>query len=160
MQEAAREYTLRLACFRTPEDVRNAAAYYKRRGLSPTIVKVGLEQRGIWWLFYLGKYKTRDEAVQARMTHNLPDAFIKNMPYANLIGTFKADDETTGMASRLENLGYCPYILTQDDAVVRMYVGVFMYREDAENQKRSLESIGIENTVVYLAGTDNNTPSD
>lgn len=152
-QDSSCVYTLRLACFRTSEDVRNASAYYKRRGLSPYIVKVKLEQRGIWWLFYLGKYKTRDEAVQSRMAHNLPDAFIKNMPYANLIGIFSSEGETAEMVLRLEHLGYYPYILKKDDSAVRMYVGAFMYREGAEAQRRSLESAGIKNKVVCIAGT-------
>lgn len=148
--EISRPYTLRLSCFRSFDDIKNATDYYRRRGLSPLVVKVNLDQRGIWWIFYLGCYLEKSDAIQARILYNLPDAYIKKMPYTVDIGLFASEDALQETTARLEQLGFTPYGRAQPDGSFRIYSGAFMYRSGAEQQRFRLTAAGIPSQIAFL----------
>ena len=144
-----RRYTLRVACYRSQKDADAALALYRHKGLSPVVAKAEIGQRGTWWLLYVGNYATRDEAVSARKLYDMPNAWIRQVPYANHIGNYSL--EAAGeQKARLERLGRYPYSVSNGDGTFDVYVGAFLIREEAEESRRSLESKGIPNSVVNI----------
>lgn len=141
-------YTLKLSCFRSHKEVRKAVSYYKNRGLSPCFVKVDKGENGVWRIIYTGNYKTREDAGRAKEELKLTDSIIKKIPYANLIGIFTHEIDMTDMLRRLEDLGYFPYVIKGAENSFRLFVGAFITREGAEDQKLELQADGIESQVV------------
>lgn len=142
-------YTLRLACFNTPESVRNAAKIYARQKLAPFVVHINLEQ-GHWWIAYTGCFASREEALRAREHSDLPDALIVSMPYGCRIGVFESEAMAADLRSGMQKLGYVPYMLENSDGTVSLFTGVYKHRGNAETLRQALAVRNIDSSIVLL----------
>ena len=69
---------------------------FKNDKMEPYLVKMDLgDERGVWWNVYTGHYRTKQDALDALKTLDMPDARIKKVPYANLIGEFSSEEKMT-----------------------------------------------------------------
>ena len=68
--------------------------------------------------------------------------------YANLIGLYSSDEELKEKNLSLLKLGYCPYVITEDDGESLLFTGAFYYKADAEKEQIELVSKGIQAQVV------------
>jgi cell division septation protein DedD len=141
-------YSLILASFRSLENALNTLSYYRSTGLSPYLVKVDLEEKGVWWRLYLGHYKTREEAQKVKKEQNFSDSLVKKTAYANLIGVFSSRRNIADMSRRLDLLGYFPYVIKEAKGPLRLFVGAFNTRKGVEEQNLELRANGIQSRVV------------
>ena len=145
-----RPYTLKVSCFNTPESAKNAAVYYAKKKLSPFAAKINLQQQGIWWIFYLGGFASRDEAFAARASCNLTDAQVIPMPFACRVGVFASIEKAGDLNARLEQLGCCPYAIDNGNGTVSLFTGAFMQRFNAEARQKTLADKNIESAIHTL----------
>jgi hypothetical protein len=141
-------YTLRLSCLRSKKNAQKALLFYKRNNLSPYLVKADAGKRGVWWIIYMGHYKTEEEAKIAKEHFNILDSIVRKTPYANLIGDFYSHSEMAAIIQRLEKLGYCPYFVRAKKGIFRLFAGAFVTREGAAEQREDLKAKGIQSQIV------------
>lgn len=142
-----RPYSLMLASCRLKENAQKVVADYRKKGLSPFIVKVELGNGDVWWRISAGHYQDRQEAARAKEEHALSDSVVKKTPYSNLIAMFSSEQDARAEARRLEELGYSPYLITGEKSL-RLLVGAFETRRGAEKQKAELQSEGIPSQII------------
>ncbi len=142
-------FTLRLASYRTREDALRGLVWFQGRELSPCLIRIDRGGKGIWWSIYAGHYSTREEAVSAKESLHLPEAIVKEMPYANFAGLFSNSAETEDVSRRIESVaGYRPYSITESNGSIRLFAGSFVSRESAEQLNTLLKNNGIRTEVV------------
>jgi cell division septation protein DedD len=141
-------FSLHVGSYHTIEGAKRAVAQMKDKEISAYWVKVDLKEKGIWYRIFTGFFKDRQEAERFREEHELTDANIKNIRYANLIGTYKSLDELNEKILLLKTLDYSPVVITAPDGIYYLYVGAFYEREMAEKQYEDLISDNIQNQIV------------
>jgi hypothetical protein len=141
-------YSIQLSSCRSRDSAYAVLCDYQKRGLIPYIVHVDLGEGEFWWRVFVGHYKTRKEALRAKKEYDLSDSIVKKTPYSNLINVFSSEIEAKDNFSRLQNLGYSPYIVKADEKTFRLVEGAFATRERAIKHKLALQSKGIQNQVV------------
>jgi len=147
-QESYHPYSIMLSSCRLPQSARKIVSNYQKVGLAPYVVKVKFDEGDEWLRVLSGHYKTRQEALKVKKEQKLSVAIVKKTPYTNLIGTFAAEDAMQEDLSRLRKLGYSPYFLKTQNGRYNLVVGAFVTKEGAENQRKELQSKGIQNQVV------------
>ncbi len=75
-------------------------------------------------------------------------SIVKETPYSTLIGTYGDRDELETKILLLSDLGHLPYAIEDQDEKYRLFVGAFVTRQGAEEQRRTLESNGIRSQVI------------
>jgi succinoglycan biosynthesis transport protein ExoP len=130
------------------EKVEEAIAQYSWKGLSPFWVKVNLKDKGTWYRIYAGYFKDHEQAQSFINERNLTKAEIKNTAYANLIGIYDTAGQLENMIRTIQDLGYSPYTVTDQDNRSVLFVGAFITEEGAEEQNKDLQSGGILSQVV------------
>ena len=141
-------YSILLSSCRLPQSARKIVTDHQKAGLAPYVVKVQFENGDVWLRVLAGHYPTRNEALKVKKTHHLSNAIVKKTPYANLVGSFSAEDETKSSLKRLKGLGYSPYVLKRAEKRFQVVVGAFISRKGAERQKSELQSKGIPNEII------------
>jgi len=141
-------YSIHLSSYQTLEETQKELSYHRRNGLFPYAFKVNLGEKGVWWRIYIGCYKTRDEAVNAKTGLGLEEATVWETPFANLIGTYSTERDLQEMSRKLEQLGHFPYAIKAENKMFRLLIGTFSIEKRAEQQKEALQSQGIEACVV------------
>ncbi|MEZ4525335.1 MAG: SPOR domain-containing protein [Desulfobacterales bacterium] len=142
-------FTLRLASYRTREDALRGMGWFQNKGLSPYLIRIDRGGNGIWWSIYAGHYSAREEAVSAKDSLHLPEAIVKEMPYANFAGLFSNSAETEDISRHIESVtGYRPYPITESNGSIRLFAGSFVSRESAEELNMLLKNNGIRTEVV------------
>ena len=141
-------YSILLSSCRLPQSARKIVTDHQKAGLAPYVVKVQFENGDVWLRVLAGHYPTRNEALKVKKIHHLSDAIVKKTPYANLVGSFSAEDEVKDSLKRLKGLGYSPYVLKRNEKRFQVVVGAFITREGAEKQKSELQSKGIPNKII------------
>jgi hypothetical protein len=146
--EGTYPYSLRLASYRDGKRAVKSLDDYRKRGLSPHVVKVDLSGMGIWYRIYSGYYGSQQEAMADRDKHDLKDAEIIRTRWANRIGIY--DDETgaDSMFDRLASKGHHPYVVRSGTGRFLIYVGAFLTRRGAEMQQQDLAGQDIESQTV------------
>ncbi|MCK4828673.1 SPOR domain-containing protein, partial [bacterium] len=133
-------YSLILSSCRQKKSAIKALVNLRRNGFSPLFIgKLNLGERGVWWVVYMGHYKSREEARKIREELRLTDdAIIKKTPYANLIGIFSSRKEMEEMCRRLKKLGYFPYTIEMEKDMYQLLVGGHVTMKEAKAQRPGL----------------------
>ena len=140
-------YSLLLYHFRSLERAKNVVSLYSKKGLTSYWVKVEFSN-GIWYRVFVGYFEGREKAEQFRKDHALREAVVKKTAYAALIDTYTSSNKLTVQIQSLEDLGFSPYIIKDNNGASRLYVGTFITKEGAEIQRQDLESKGVPSQVV------------
>ena len=73
---------------------------------------------------------------------------VKKTQFANLIGMYTSSDAIDALIARLNDLGYCPYMIKDHEDRFRLFVGAFFSRAGAMRQYRELQSDSVQSEVV------------
>jgi capsular exopolysaccharide synthesis family protein len=141
-------YSLRLGAFRTVKRAKKSVASYRKKGLSAYWVKVDLKENGVWFRVYAGHFEDGQEAQRFKDEGRLTRSLVKETPYSVLIGIYAEEEIVEKRILSLKNLDYCPYTIEGQDGKYRLFVGAFVTKEGAEEQREDLESKGIQSQVV------------
>jgi cell division septation protein DedD len=141
-------YSILLSSCRLPQSARKIVTDHQKAGLAPYVVKVQFENGDVWLRVLAGHYPTRNAALEVKKIHHLSNAIVRKTPYANLVGSFSAENEVKDSLKRLKGLGYSPYVLKRAEKRFQVVVGAFITREGAERQKSELQSKGIPNEII------------
>jgi succinoglycan biosynthesis transport protein ExoP len=140
-------FSLQLGAFRDLSEADKLVASCEEKGLIAYWAKVELRD-GIWYRVFVGYFEDRERAEAFKHKHGLLDSRVKNTNYANLIGTYSSSSEVDEKVLSLRRSGYSPYIIKDPEGNSRIFVGVFLSKEGAENQYDDLKADGIENQIT------------
>jgi len=141
-------YSVYLGSFKTSEAVNKALIEFQEKGLSPYWAKVDLGDKGVWFRFFAGYFKTKEEAEQFIRDRNIQGASLGITRYANLIGIYSSDKEVEDNKRALVSAGFHPYVLKSPDGKRFLYSGAFDRKEFAENERTVLASKGIKSETT------------
>ena len=141
-------YSVYLGSFKAAEAVSKALSDYQEKGLSPYWTKVDLGDRGVWFRFFAGYFRSKEEAEKYIRDRNLQGAAPGVTKYANLIGIYGSDKEVEDQKLVLVSAGFYPYVIKGADGKSLLYSGAFDRKEYAEKERSALASKGIQSTVV------------
>lgn len=130
------------------EKVEASIAQYRREGLSAYWVKIDFKEKGIWHRMYAGYFKDQEQAQDVINKYNFTDAEIKNTAYANLIGIYDTEEAIESMTRTIEDLGYSPYTVIDQEGRLALFVGAFITEQGAEEQNMELQLSGIHSRIV------------
>jgi cell division protein FtsN len=128
--------------------VEASIAQYRREGLTAYWVRIDFKEKGIWYRIYAGYFKDQEQAQDVINKYNFADAEIKNTAYANLIGIYDTEDALENMTRTIEDLGYSPYTVIDQEGRLALFVGAFITEQGAEEQNMELQSRGIHSRIV------------
>jgi SPOR domain len=141
-------YSVYLGSFKAPEAVKKALSDYQEKGLSAYWVKVDLGDKGVWYRFFTGYFRSKLEAEKYIKDHNIQGAEPGITKYANLIGSYGSDKEVEVQQRAILSAGFYPYVIKDADGKSLVYSGAFDRKEYAEKERNDLASKGIMSTVV------------
>jgi hypothetical protein len=141
-------YSVYLGSFKAAEAVSKALSDYQEKGLSAYWVRVDLGDKGVWYRFFAGYFRTKEEAENYIADHNIKEATPGITRYANLIGIYGSDKEAEDQKRALLSAGVYPYVIKGADGKSLLYSGAFDRKEYAEKERAVLASKGIQSTVV------------
>jgi cell division protein FtsN len=141
-------YSVYLGSFKTAEAVNKALSDYQEKGLSAYWARVDLGDKGVWFRFFTGYFRTKEEAEKYINDHNIPGATPGVTKYANLIGIYGSDKEAEDQKRALVSAGFYPYPIKTPDGKTTLYSGAFDRKEYAEKDQALLAAKGIQSTVV------------
>jgi hypothetical protein len=141
-------YSVYLGSFKAPEAVKKALSDYQEKGLSAYWTRVDLGDKGVWYRFFAGYFRTKEEAGKYIVDRNLQGATPGVTKYANFIGSYGSDKEIEDQKRLLVSAGFYPYVIKDPDGKSLVYSGAFDRKEYAEKERSDLASKGIMSTVV------------
>jgi cell division septation protein DedD len=141
-------YSVYLGSFKAAEAVNKALSDYQEKGLSAYWVKVDLGEKGVWYRFFTGYFRSKEEAAKYISDHNIHGAEPGTTKYANLIGSYGSDKEAEDQKRALVSAGFYPYVIKDPDGKSLVYSGAFDRKEYAEKERDALASKGIQSAVV------------
>ncbi len=141
-------YSIYLGSYDKIDSVKDLETDYEAMGLSPYWVKADLGERGIWFRLFTNYFQTREEADNFIKTRQVPDAETQKTKYVNLIGTYSSAQEASKQREIIKEMGYCPYIITDNRNTFWLYVGAFNEKDLAEKHNAELMQKGIQSKVV------------
>lgn len=143
-----RPYSVYLGSFSTPEQARKALSIHLREDFPPYAVRMDFGDKGVWYRIFMGHFQTREEAEGFVAKHQIEGAEVKETKYAVRLGTFKAPEAMEAKKNALSTLGLFPYTIKEADGQMSFYIGAFLRKEDAEKERRDLNSKGISGEPV------------
>lgn len=143
-----RPFSLLIESLRERENALAAQRSWRKRGLSPYLVRAELGEKGTWWRLLLGAYRNLPEALAARRELGIDAAVPVKTPFGNLVGEFSDRQEAAVLRERLAARGWDPYLLEESGRPLRLFVGAFADAASAEKQRRELAAQGIEARTV------------
>jgi succinoglycan biosynthesis transport protein ExoP len=141
-------YSLYLGSYRTLERAKRAVSTFGEKGLSSYWAGVELQEKGTWFRVFAGHFTTREEAEKFGQDHGLWEAAVKKTRYANLIGVYRDPKELEEKIRTLQDLGFSPYVIEDQEGRSRLLVGAYLTRKGAERQYQELEEDGVEAEIV------------
>jgi hypothetical protein len=141
-------YSVYLGSFKAPEAVRKALSDYQEKGLSAYWARVDLGEKGVWFRFFTGYFRTKEEAEEFIGERNIQGATPGLTKYANLIGSSSSEKEVEDQKKVLVSAGFYPYVIKEAKGRILLYSGAFDRRDFAEKEKSALASKGIKSDVV------------
>jgi cell division septation protein DedD len=141
-------YSLQIGSYRTLKRADKAISDYRRKGLSPYWVKVDLGENGVWYRVLVGHCRDKETAKTFRQEHGMSGALIKKIAYANLIGIYSVEEQYEAEVKNLEKNGYFPYVIKDEEGMLRLYVGAFFTRDGVEQQHHELTGHRIQSEIV------------
>ena len=104
--------------------------------------------KGVWFRFFTGYFRSKDEAEKYIRDRNLQGASPGITKYANLIGSYDSEKEVEDQKRTLVSAGFCPYVVKDANGRTLLYSGAFDRKEYAEKDRTALASKGIRSEVV------------
>jgi hypothetical protein len=141
-------YSVYLGSFKAPEAVKKALSDYQEKGLAAYWVKVDLGDKGVWYRFFAGYFRTKEETEKYIRERSLQGATPGITKYATLIGIYGFDKEVEDQKRAIVSAGFYPYVIKQADGSTLVYSGAFDRKEYAEKERDALASKGIQSEVV------------
>jgi cell division protein FtsN len=141
-------YSVYLGSFKTADAVNKAISDFQEKGLSTYWTRVDLGDKGVWYRFFTGYFRTKEEAAKYISEHNIHGAEPGITKYANLIGTYASEKEAENEKPRLVSAGFCPYLVKNDEGSIYVLSGAFDRKEYAENGRAMLASKGIKSETI------------
>jgi len=141
-------YSVYLGSFKTSTAVKKALIEYHEKGLSAYWTKVDLGEKGVWFRFFSGYFRTKEEAEKFIRDRNIQGATPGTTKYANLVGSYESNKEVEDRMQALFSAGFYPYIIRGAEGKSLIYSGAFDRKEYAEKEKSALASMGIRSEVV------------
>ena len=141
-------YSLQIGSYRTLKRADKAILGYRRKGLSPYWVKVDLGENGVWYRVFVGHFRDKEAARTFKQENEVSGALIKKIAYANLIGIYSVEEQYEAELTNLENNGFFPYVIKDEEGMLRLYVGAFFTRDGVEKQHHDLTGHGIQSKIV------------
>jgi cell division protein FtsN len=145
---AQNPYSVYLGSFKAPDAVKKALSDYQEKGLSAYWVRVDLGDKGVWYRFFAGYFRTKEEAEKFIKERNLQGATPGVTKFANFIGRYDSDKEAEDRKRALLAAGFYPYVIKDAEGRFLLYSGAFDRREYAEKERSDLASKGIKSEVV------------
>lgn len=141
-------YSVYLGSFKTSKAVNKAIIEYQEKGLSAYWAKVDLGDKGVWFRFFTGYFRTKEEAQQFIRDRNIQGATPETTKYANFLGSYESDKEVEDQRRALLSSGFYPYLIKDAAGKSLLYSGAFDRKEYAEEERNALASKGIRSEVV------------
>jgi len=141
-------YSVYLGSFKAPEAVKKAISEYQEKGLSPYWAKVELGDKGVWFRFFVGYFRTKEETEKFIRERNIQGATPGITKYANWIGSYESDKDVENQKQALLSSGFDPYVIKHADGKTALYSGAFDRKDFAEKERTVLASKGIRSEVV------------
>ena len=141
-------YSVYLGSHKAPEAVSRALSEYQEKGLSAYWARVDLGDKGVWFRFFTGYFRTKDETEKYIRDHDLQGAEAGVTKFANLIGIYGSDTEVEAQKRALVSAGFYPYVIKAPDGESLLYSGAFDRKEYAEKERSALASKGIRSEVM------------
>jgi hypothetical protein len=141
-------YSVYLGSFKAEDAVKKAMSEYQEEGLSPYWAKVDLGKMGVWYRFFAGHFRTKEEAEKFVMERPIKGGTAEITRYANLIGIYASDQTVEDQRKQLVSAGFCPYVIRNADGKSFLYSGAFDRKQYAEKEQTLLASKGIHSELV------------
>jgi hypothetical protein len=141
-------YSVYLGSFKAAEAVNKALSDYQEKGLSAYWAKVDLGEKGVWYRFFTGYFRTKEEAEKYIRDRDLRGAASGITKFANLIGSYGSEKEVEDQKRALVSAGFYPYVIKDADGKSLLYSGAFDRKEYAEKERDALAGKGIKSEVV------------
>jgi len=141
-------YSVYLGSFKAPEAVKRALSDYQEKGLSAYWARVDLGDKGVWFRFFAGYFRTKEDAEKYISDHDIQGATPGITKYANFIGSYGSDREVEDQKRALVSAGFYPYIIKAPNGRSLIYSGAFDRKEYAEKERALLASKGFRSEVV------------
>ena len=141
-------YSVYLGSFKSSGAVNKALTEYQEKGLSVYWARVDLGDKGVWFRFFTGYFRTKEEAEKFIKDRNIQGATPGTTKYANFIGSYESDKEVEAQRRVLLTAGFHPYIIKGADGKSLLYSGAFDRKEYTEKERSALASKGIRSEVV------------
>ena len=141
-------YSLYLGSFRTTARAERAMAVYRKNGFRPYLTRVEFKERGVWFRVYGGYFKDSVQAESYKEKHHLLEAKVRKTNFANLVGTYSDQKALKDNMSRLESMGYHPYVIKGVDGRSSLFLGAYVTETGAVKQNQDLKSKGISVEVI------------
>jgi hypothetical protein len=141
-------YSVYLGSFKTSGAVNKALIEYQEKGLSVYWTRVDLGDKGVWFRFFTGYFRTKEETQKFIRDRNIQGATPGITRYANLIGIYGSDKEVEDQRRALLSAGFYPYLIKGADGKNLLYSGAFDRKEYAEKERSVLASKGIKSEIA------------
>jgi cell division septation protein DedD len=141
-------YSVYLGSFKAPEAVKRALSDYQEKGLSAYWARADLGEKGVWFRFFTGYFRTKEETEEFIRDRNIQGATPGITKYANFIGSYGSDKEVEDQKRALVSAGFYPYVIKGADGRSFVYSGAFDRKDYAEKERALLASKGIRSEVV------------
>ncbi|MEW6670693.1 MAG: SPOR domain-containing protein [Thermodesulfobacteriota bacterium] len=141
-------YSIHDGSYRTLPSAREAVEAYRKMGLEAYWTPVDLEGKGAWYRVYIGYYADLSSALKAIEAKALNDVRPEETRYAMRIGAYGSKDELERQRRFVVESGYVPYVITDGNGNLNLYVGAFVTSKNAEKFSAELNLKGITSLVV------------
>lgn len=145
---ARHPYSIYTGSCRSRQTAEQFLQSYRKMGLQTFWVRVDLGKKGVWYRVFIGCYEDTQTAEKIIKTNQLTDASAGETKYANLIGTYVSEDTLKNKIRFLSERGCSPYYIKSGNDQIRLYVGAFYTRKNAEKLSSELNSKGIRSRIV------------
>lgn len=141
-------FSLKSSSYQQPDRALAEISEIRQLGLAPYLVKVNLGDMGVWWRIYIGLYATEEEARSTLKAYKLPNVTIQKTDYACQIGEYSNETDILNMFGKLRQSGYFPYTIQKGRDRIRLYLGAYEKKFEAEALQQELQKNGINSHVV------------
>lgn len=146
-------FTIHVSSFKDKKKSSHETTELRERGLPAFTCPVHIPGKGDWHRVFIGHYETR-EAVQSAVLKmaggKYANALPVKMPYAVQVGIFDTDHDLEKLEADLRSKDYFAYSLPDGTAAqkIRLLVGAYKTKEDAEGLSKKLNEEGFKAEVV------------
>lgn len=146
--EAPRPYILQFGSYRNLSRLRAAYAAYRAQGIKTQWARVDLGNKGVWYRLFIGRFKTRADALQYREKQELFDSMVIHAPYTVIINASASRQQLDRLRADLQDHAIDHYTTENDDGSYRILSGAFVTREGAEVLATEVQGLGYPAGVV------------